>query len=168
MQSLRLFRERKLLALPAPPRLAICRKSLPSTEMTGSRQSRGGDLGIHSTPGLRARPKPKLQSQFERRPSPESVGSRRAKGASSEPPLATAQGIRPLSPWPICPRTALSEVPAAGAGERWDAAWEPRTLGAPPQLAGARAARGRNPGGGPGKPGATSDRPPPPPSAKEK
>lgn len=39
----------------------------PSTEMTGLRESRGGDLGIHCMLGLRARPKPKLQSLSRRR-----------------------------------------------------------------------------------------------------
>lgn len=59
---------------------------LPSTEMTGWRQSRGGDLGIHCMPGLRARPKAKLQSRFERRYESQSRVKQKGEGAAPAGP----------------------------------------------------------------------------------
>lgn len=56
--------------------------------MTGLKHSRGGDLGIHCMLGLRARPKPKLQSLSKGGTSPKSERSSRAKGYRQRPSRA--------------------------------------------------------------------------------
>lgn len=98
----------------------------------------GWRLGIHCSPGFRARPKPnQLQYLYE----PQIRVKQKGEGAPS-PTINLPQSIHPPSPGRICPRTAPTEVSAAGAGKRWEAAWGAQDAPLAPHLGSAPGGRG--------------------------